>query len=350
MTFQLIQAEHHRQENEGLRYSQIRDISIDGNKQNNTAGFGIRVWGCWWNWENVVVQNCVNDGIWTEFSTIESPTINNFIDQLLESRFTNIKTVFNDGNGWTYHGPHDSIVDNYVAVKNANYAFYQEAPIVAENFNCWLNGNGIYVGDAMNGHDIVNDAGSVGIEFKEGIGSCKITNLRVGNGEIGAIIRGDGHIISGDISGSNISVIIDKLSRSILNISGMAIETSTCYFDVISETTANNITALINIPNTIPLKKGNFRSDDYIAINTSGTSNQNLFQFNEGTLKAGGWTFTLPHANGTILTDEVAPTSTKRGGIKQQTNIPDLTVAPTMTDFNNLLAKLRNAGVLSSTK
>ena len=54
----------------------------------------------------------------------------------------------------------------------------------------------------MNGHDIVNDAGSVGIEFKEGIGSCKITNLRVGNGEIGAIIRGDGHIISGDISGS----------------------------------------------------------------------------------------------------------------------------------------------------
>ena len=125
-----------------------------------------------------------------------------------------------------------------------------------------------------------------------------------------------------DISGSNISVIIDKLSRSILNISGMAIETSTCYFDVISETTANNITALINIPNTIPLKKGNFRSDDYIAINTSGTSNQNLFQFNEGTLKAGGWTFTLPHANGTILTDEVAPTSTKRGGIKQQKYLP----------------------------
>ena len=41
-------------------------------------------------------------------------------------------------------------------------------------------------------------------------------------------------------------------------------------------------------------------------------------------------------------------TTTKAGVVKQMEEIADLSAAPTQQDFNNLLVKLRTAGILGS--
>lgn len=43
-----------------------------------------------------------------------------------------------------------------------------------------------------------------------------------------------------------------------------------------------------------------------------------------------------------------APTTTARGGVLQQAATSNIGAAPSQADFNNLLAKLRSAGVLAS--
>lgn len=48
------------------------------------------------------------------------------------------------------------------------------------------------------------------------------------------------------------------------------------------------------------------------------------------------------------MSNTATPTATVRGGVLLQTAITDLTAAPTQTDFNGLLAKLRSSGLLAS--
>lgn len=53
-------------------------------------------------------------------------------------------------------------------------------------------------------------------------------------------------------------------------------------------------------------------------------------------------------ADATIAVTLATPTTTVKGGILQQAATANLTAAPTMADFNALLAKLRTAGVLAA--
>lgn len=50
----------------------------------------------------------------------------------------------------------------------------------------------------------------------------------------------------------------------------------------------------------------------------------------------------------TAMAGNRTPTATIRGGVLQQTAIPDISGAPAEADFNGLLAALRAAGVLAT--
>jgi hypothetical protein len=54
-------------------------------------------------------------------------------------------------------------------------------------------------------------------------------------------------------------------------------------------------------------------------------------------------------ANASIAVTLSAPSTTVRGGVLTQPAIPNATLAPTVTEWNNLLAYLRAAGILSLT-
>lgn len=49
----------------------------------------------------------------------------------------------------------------------------------------------------------------------------------------------------------------------------------------------------------------------------------------------------------TAMAGNRVPTTTIRGGVLQQTAIPNVSAAPTQADFNGLLAALRAAGILA---
>lgn len=78
-----------------------------------------------------------------------------------------------------------------------------------------------------------------------------------------------------------------------------------------------------------------------VTVTASGPDTAKVFAFAFHNLKgadgAPGQTYTLPDATTSI-----------RGGVLQMAAIADLSAAPTMADFNNLLAALRTAGMLAS--
>lgn len=78
-----------------------------------------------------------------------------------------------------------------------------------------------------------------------------------------------------------------------------------------------------------------------VTVSASGPDTAKVFAFEFHNLKgadgAPGPTYTLPDA-----------TTSTRGGVLQMAAITDLTAAPTMEDFNNLLAALRTAGMLAT--
>jgi hypothetical protein len=355
--FDILEGNSTATESEGVRFIQILDLTVDGNKANNTSGYGIRLWGCYWYWENVFVQNCANDGIYTEFSTIVGVTPTNFRNQLLETMFRNIKTSHNNGNGWTYNGPHDSIIDNYVAVKNGGWALYQGNAysfLTGENWNAWLNGNGFYIGTGLGGHDIVadNDYTGVGIEFGTNSGNSRIANARILGFHNGVVLRGESNkvdvVIADCGNQSDGSALV--LEGTSMNIIDLISSLNNRVIDVISEISASVITIRGQVPDGKSLYRGTFRSDDYLNINCGGAAQGSFVQFADTKIKSRGWTMDLPLANGTILTDSMEPTTTTRAGVLKQSAIADFVATDIdwlRSDINGLLSKLRAAGIIS---
>ena len=346
-------------ENRGVRYTNIEDILIDGNKENNTSGYGIRLWGCSWMWNNVIVQNCANDGIWTEFSTHDDPTgLSDPSTQALESEYNFIKSLGNNGNGWTYNGPHDSILNNYTAFSNGGWALYQnKGALFGSRWNSWLNEVGsFYIGETMKVDGMQASAArvGVGVEFSTNSGASILTGLVVGGHLTGIILRGSDHMIDGYIRTAKNAentigdgVVLDGTINCMANLIATNCHN---FLHKIKEGNTNFIEAKVNVSQVgdTVFTGSPIGTSSYVNIITqTGSTNQNIWQLPTTELQVHGWKPKIPLSNGTMITDETLPTATKRGGVKMQAAQPNITAAPTMDDFNGLLARLRTAGVIA---
>ena len=82
---------------------------------------------------------------------------------------------------------------------------------------------------------------------------------------------------------------------------------------------------------------------------TTGNAGTDAQVTNSGTANAAILDFVIPKGEtGAAGTTPGNATTTKAGVVKQMETIADLSAAPTQQDFNNLLAKLRTAGILGS--
>lgn len=85
---------------------------------------------------------------------------------------------------------------------------------------------------------------------------------------------------------------------------------------------------------------------------TTGNAGTDAQVTNSGTANAAVLDFVIPKGDkgdtGAAGTTPGNATTTKAGVVKQMEAIADLSAAPTQQDFNNLLAKLRTAGILGS--
>jgi hypothetical protein len=144
----------------GVVEVEIVGLKLDGNKEKQTKGFGLKLYGRKLTLKDVNVYYCKEDGIWTEWST--DPGVSN-PDEAMEGIFSNIRSCFNDGRGWRMLGPHDSYLTDILLYCNR-----------LVGFACW------------------------------GGGGCQGTNLHAyGNGEAGFYIDANGTTFNNIISESN---------------------------------------------------------------------------------------------------------------------------------------------------
>lgn len=96
--------------NGGVAYSYIANLTIDGNRANNTVGDCIDLYGYTPSWFNLTVQNCPVNGLYTDWGGNSSP-----LDGM-EGYFVNIKSDSTGHYSWLFGGPHDSQILNTILI------------------------------------------------------------------------------------------------------------------------------------------------------------------------------------------------------------------------------------------
>jgi|GEM_PF-2412547 len=234
-----------------------------GNKENNPAfGYGFQLYGKRYKLVNVEVNNCTNDGIYSEWANnaiVDSPA------DAMESMWVNVRSCFNNGNGITMRGPHDSVVMN-----SMTYCNLGDGISIEESYN--YTGGGL---ELVNFHSYGNHCdgiwsnawfigSSVQSESNNGTGvrilhnDVHLSALHIYNNSQSAITIGDDE--HNNTSGIMIEAkTIDNAGGSLRLLSGGGNSyTITCYEDV-------TVTGTLN------------RGDDYHIFNTKngGLSSEN---------------------------------------------------------------------------
>lgn len=323
-------------ETRGVRNITFRGFSVDGNKQNNSNGYGIRIWGCSWKWEDVIVANCKSGGIWTEFTTHEYPNDDfSAVLEALESNFTRIKTIANDGNGWDWHGVHDSEINDYVTFRNKGWGFNQvKGSVNGYHWNSWLNYHSFNF-ESYVALDNITASGEegIGISMPQYISSCKITNVTIAGHETGLIMRGSLHYIQGYIQNITDTAIVND-NMAFCNIDLIIYNVKYLYKQI------NN--GLYNRYNIIGqqlegqsiLEAGNgwfpnVLESCYLAVKQPS----DVIYINRvvgDKLWINGWKPTIPGSNGVMLTNNLMPSDSTATDVSSLVN-----------DFNILLQRLR---------
>lgn len=266
----------------GDNYVQLNDLTIDGDQASQTSGWGVRLWGRSYTWRNVVVQNCRSGGIWTEFTTHPGSSP----EDLLESFFDDIKVTNNGGNGWTYRGPHDSVINGLIAARNSGYGFQNEGRaggynggVSGTNWNAWLNAKGAYkldwtVPSLINFH--AAGEGTIGLDVSRATGMSQFIGAHLYSCAVGAVLRGVGQALIGSIShNTTAGVRLAGASLSTIDITGTASEGAA--FDVVSEEGPNTVRATVSTNGTGKLVTGTFHSADVLSI-LDGYDGSGIFQ------------------------------------------------------------------------
>lgn len=200
----------------GTFNSQISDLTIDGNKANNTSGYGICLYGKSFRIINVRVQNAKQIGIYTEYQggdDFTTPLKN------LEPTLLNVSTILCDGDGMVNKGPHDAVVTNFISYGNGGWGWKVYKAVNASLVNTFVNvSGGIFVGKdgiysgVINGSEIVGSSGTGWGCLLESGGN----NISAGSfaGPIGLEIQANNNTINGVVANSAIGVKFNGASSN----------------------------------------------------------------------------------------------------------------------------------------
>ena len=107
------------------------DITLDGNKANNTSGWPLRVFGAAYRMSNVEVQNGASGGVFSEWGTGGTD---------MEAQWSNFRIHDCSGDGIDFRGPHDSQFVNGFLFKNTGTGFKTSGNATSEqltNIHTW---------------------------------------------------------------------------------------------------------------------------------------------------------------------------------------------------------------------
>jgi hypothetical protein len=294
----------------GTFRSYIGGITIDGNKANNTAGVGIRLYGKGYTLQNIAIANCYSTGLYTEYAgTDDFSSING----TLEAYFNNLTIQQNNDTGWIFKGAHDSIASCVVIFNNGGWGLDIKRPLNCTLINIYLNtSGGIWVNGSgtISGSNVIASTGSgYGMLIDTGTGGCNLSSSNFGGAGVGLAalqINSPNHIIHGIVANTGPSFGGDATSAAVkFGASGSAkldlnmFNNLGYWFDVSSGGGATSYVAVHSYSVAGTLFNGTPSQVGTWFVNGQNTAHQYM-QFTTFALKVNGWSINFPAANGTI--------------------------------------------------
>jgi hypothetical protein len=287
----------------GLFRGEIHGCTIDGNKANQTGtSYGIRLYGHGLEMTDVTVRNAYSDGIYTEWgvdSTFATP-----LDDL-EGYFSGIRAHFNNGNGWTFRGPHDSDFVNVVLYQNSGWGLQVQTSSTYNgnghlaNINAFLNAlGGIYSNSSLDGSQVTATTGSGwGMLIDTGAGSHNLTATQFA-GPTGLEVRAPSQIIAGNIANTTVAGL--RLNGGSGNFSLQMFNNAGYQVDFASETGPSVIFA--NSANAVPgtMFHGTPGQADFVFFDFGGSATNRYIAFPVQTVHVAGWSPQFPQSNATM--------------------------------------------------
>lgn len=190
----------------GVWRAEIRGCTIHGNKANNSAGFGIRLFGHGMRIENVTVQNAAQDGLWIEGNNPPGAFTTSGDDAPVQ--MTSVKLLYNGGNGLTLIGPSDATLHGLGIWGNGLWGLETSTAVMASGVNIFANAAGglhIKSGGSILGNNVQSDsAAGWGMLADTGAGATVLSSSAAGcGGCVGIEYRTPGNIYQGNIRGSS---------------------------------------------------------------------------------------------------------------------------------------------------
>src|ERR1017187_7459408 len=284
----------------GLFRGEIRGCTIDGNKSNQTgASYGIRLYGHGLSMTDVSVRNAYSDGIYTEWG-VDSSFATPFDD--LEGYFTGIRSAFNNGNGWTFRGPHDSDSVELVLYQNGGWGMQIQTSSTyngnghLSNINAFLNTlGGIYSNSSLDGSQITaTTASGWGMLIDSGAGGHNLSAAEF-SGPTGLEVRAPSQIISGNVVNSTTAAL--RLNGGSGNFTLQMFNNTGYQIDFASEVGPSVIFA--NSANPVPgtMFNGAPSQADFVFFDFGGSASNRYTSLPVPTVHVAGWAPQFPQSN-----------------------------------------------------
>jgi hypothetical protein len=284
----------------GLFRGEIRGCTVDGNKTNQSGtSYGIRLYGHGLEMTDVSVRNAYTDGIYTEWG-LDSTFATPFLD--LEGYFTGIRSAFNNGNGWTFRGPHDSDFVEMVLYQNGGWGLQVQTSSTyngnghLSNLNTFLNTlGGVYSNSSLDGSQIAaTTASGWGMLIDSGAGSHNFSAAEFA-GPVGLEVRAPSQIIAGNVVNTTTAGL--RLNGGSGNFTLQMFNNTGYQIDFENEVGPSVISA--NSANAAP---GNMFHNtpsqaDYVFVDFGGASANRYTSLPAQTVHVAGWAPQFPQSN-----------------------------------------------------
>lgn len=289
----------------GLFRVEIRGCTIDGNKANQTAAsYGIRLYGHGLEMTDISVRNAYSDGIYTEWG-LDSTFATPFDD--LEGFFTGIRSAFNNGNGWTLRGPHDSDFVEVILYQNGGWGMQVQVSSTYNgnghfsNINAFLNTlGGIYSNSSLDGSQIAaTTATGWGMLIDSGAGSHNLSSAEF-SGPTGLEVRAPSQIIAGNIVNTTVAGL--RLNGGSGNFTLQMFNNTGYQIDFANEVGPSVISA--NSANAAPgnIFNGTPSQADYVFVDFGGAAANRYTSLPVQTVHVAGWAPQFPQSNAVMAT------------------------------------------------
>ena len=187
----------------------ICDLTIDGNREHNTSGRGLQIYGKAYNVERVAIENTAGDGLYTNYN---GPDNFSTPAGTLEALYDRITIQNCGGSGWIHRGPHDSFIRGGVIFLCSGNGWEVRCSTHAHGVNTYLVDNiGIWVQGSPDGLP----SAQVGCIYGTNITGCGtvcggrfdaegsvISSSSWGGGQVGLEVRSNETMIHGLIANS----------------------------------------------------------------------------------------------------------------------------------------------------